>query len=269
MQRFRIVMTDGQPVWPGEITRASHPALGDEIVMFDYPDILRFVVERFDLRRDWRPNDDLKPLQAVLRRVPAGRRAQMPRGPLSGDHIASRLEEAFDQAMIEFPIKTGLHLSRRDFTALCASEGIGEGPRQCFATRKYNGVPIELGEAGDERSFFEGFRQGDAEPGDYGAIAITLENGAPFRLDREILWTAERFLASVLSKDIAASKIYERVVPAALSKAGRRTLERIADVLRGIEQRTQSPWMASQALTGMKMALHDSLLASPGADDGQ
>ena len=209
-------MADGQPVWPGEITRPNHPAIGDEIVMFDYPDVVRFVVERFDRRRDWKPDDELKPLQAILRRVPAGRRVQ-PQGDLSAHHIARRLEEGLDQALAEFPVHTVLHLSQADFVALCASEGIGEGPRQSFATRLYHGVPIELGDDGDESSYFTGHRMVDGWPGEAGTVSITCEDGddssyftghrlvdgqpgeagtitltcddgTPFVLDREILW---------------------------------------------------------------------------------
>ena len=255
MQRFRIVMADGRPVWPGEIMRPNHPAIGDEIVMFDYPDVLRFVVERFDRRRDWKPDDELKPLQAILRRLPAGRRVQ-PQGELSAHHVARRLEEGLDQALIEFPLNTVLHLSKDDFVALCASEGIGEGPRQSFATRLYHGVPIELGEDGDESSYFTGHRMIDGQPGETGVISITCEDGAPFILDREILWVAERLAAAVVTRDGAASRIFEIVVPPDLTKAGRRTFERIAESLTLVEQKRVSPWMAAQDLTGMKMALH-------------
>ena len=248
-------MADGQPVWPGEIARPRHPAIGDEIVMFDYPEIKRFVVERFDRRRDWKPDDELKPLQAILRRVPAGRRVQ-PQGPLSDHPIARRLEEGLDQALGEFPVNTVLHLSKSDFAALCASEGIGEGPRQLFATRLYSGVPIELGEDGDESSYFTGHRMPDGQPGETGIISITCEDGTPFVLDREILWVAERLAAAVITRDGAASKIFEIVVPADLTRAGRRTFERIADSLTRVERKQVSPWMAAQDLTGMKMALH-------------
>jgi hypothetical protein len=254
MQRFRIVMADGQPVWPGEITRANHPAIGDEIVMFDYPDVVRFVVERFDRRRDWKPDDELKPLQAILRRVPAGRRVQ-PRGVLSEHHIARRLEEALDQALTEFPVHTVLHLSKADFIELCASEGIGEGPRQSFATRLYHGVPIELGEDGDESSYFTGHRMLDGQPGEAGTVTLTCEDGAPFVMDREILWIAERLASGVVTRDGAASKIFEIVVPSELTKVARRTFERIAEGLTRVEQKQLSPWMAAQELTGMKMAL--------------
>ncbi len=254
MQRFRIVTADGQPVWPGEIARANHPAIGDEIVMFDYPDVHRFVVERFDRRRDWTPGDELKPLQAILRRLPAGRRVQ-PQGELSGWHIARRLEEGLDQALTEFPINTVLHLSAKDFVALCASEGIGEGPRQSFATRLYQGVPIELGEDGDESSYFSGQRMLGGQPGEAGVISITCEDGTPFVMDREILWIAERLAGAVITRDGAASKVFERVVPPELTKAGRRTFERIAGSLGQVEHKTLSPWMAAQDLTGMKMAL--------------
>jgi len=254
MQRFRIVMADGQPVWPGEIMRPNHPAIGDEIVMFDYPDVHRFVVERFDRRRDWRPEDELKPLQAILRRLPAGRRVQ-PQGELSAHHIARRLEEGLDQALSEFPVNTMLHLSRADFVALCASEGIGDGPRQSFAVRLYSGVPIELGEDGDESSYFTGHRMLEGQPGEAGIISITCEDGAPFVLDREILWVAERLASGVITRDGAASKIFELVVPPELTKAGRRTLERIAETLGRVEHGQLSPWMAAQDLTGMKMAL--------------
>ena len=246
-------MANGQPVWPGEITRPSHPAIGDEIVMFDYPEIKRFVVERFDRRRDWKPDDELKPLQAILRRLPAGRRVQ-PSGEVSGHHIARRLEEGLDQALGEFPVDTLLHLSRNDFVALCASEGIGEGPRQLFAARLYSGVPIELGEDGDERSYFSGRKLVDGQPGEAGIITITCEDGIPFVLDREMLWVAERLAAAVITRDGAASKIFELVVPPELTKAGRRTFERVADILSRVEQKQMSPWMAAQDLTGMKMA---------------
>ena len=248
-------MADGQPVWPGEIMRADHPAIGDEIVVFDYPEIKRFVVERFDRRRDWQPTDELKPLQAILRRLPAGRRVQPP-ADLSGHHIARRLEEGLDQALGEFPVNTVLHLSKTDFVALCASEGIGEGPRQSFVTQLYSGVPIELGEDGDDRSYFTGRRLVDGQPGDAGIITITCEDGTPFVLDREILWIAERLAASVITRDGAASKIFELVVPPELTKAGRRTFERIAECLAQVEQKRLSPWMAAQDLTGMRMALH-------------
>lgn len=247
-------MADGQPVWPGEIMRPDHPAIGDEIVMFDYPDVLRFVVERFDRRRDWQPSDELKPLQAILRRLPAGRRVQPP-GELSAHHVARRLEEGLDQALTEFPVNTVLHLSKADFIALCASEGIGEGPRQSFATRLYSGVPIELGEDGDESSYFTGHRRIGGEPGAAGIIRITCDDGTPFVLDREILWVAERLAGAVITRDGAASKIFELVVPPELTKAGRRTFERIAETLAGVDRGTVSPWMAAQALTGMKMAL--------------
>lgn len=259
MQRFRIVLADGQPVWPGEIERAKHPAIGDEIVMFDYPDIHRFVVERFDRRRDWTPSDELKPLQAILRRVPAGRRVQ-PQAELSASHIARRLEEGLDQALIEFPLNTVLHLSKADFVALCASEGIGDGPRQSFATRLYSGVPIELGDDGDDSSYFTGQRLTGGHTGESGIISITCEDGTPFVLDREILWVAERLAQAVVTRDGAASKIFELVVPPELSKAGRRTFERIAQCLSGVEHKTLSPWMAAQELTGMKMALKGMLL---------
>lgn len=254
MQRFRIVTADGQPVWPGEIARPNHPSIGDEIVMFDYPEVRRFVVERFDRRRDWRPDDELKPLQAILRRVPAGRRLQ-PQGELSASHIARRLEEGLDQAQIEFPVNTVLHLSKADFVALCASEGIGAGPRQSFVARLYSGVPIELGDDGDDSSYFTGQRAALGQPGESGIISITCEDGTPFVLDREILWTAERLASAVITRDGAASKIFELVVPAELSKAGRRTFERIAQCLGRVEDKSLSPWMAAQELTGMKMAL--------------
>ena len=247
-------MADGQPVWPGEIMRADHPAIGDEIVMFDYPDVVRFVVERFDRRRDWQPTDELKPLQAILRRLPAGRRVQ-PQGELSANHVARRLEEGLDQALSEFPVNTRLHLSKDDFIALCASEGIGDGPRQSFATRLYHGVPIELGEDGDDSSYFTGHRMIDGQPGEAGIISITCEDGTPFIMDREILWVAERLGAGVVTRDGAASKIFELVVPSELTKAGRRTFERIAESLTRVDQKQVSPWMAAQELTGMKMAL--------------
>jgi hypothetical protein len=249
-------MADGQPVWPGEIERPNHPAIGDEIVMFDYPEVKRFVVERFDRRRDWTPSDELKPLQAVLRRLPAGRRVQPRGGDMSAHPIALRLEEGLDQALSEFPVNTVLHLSKADFAALCASEGIGEGPRQSFAIRLYHGVPIELGGDGDSRSFFTGRRLVDGEPDETGTIRITCDDGAPFVLDREILWISERLRGAVVTRDGAASKIFELVVPPELTKAGRRTFERIAEILARVEQKQQSPWMAAQDLTEMKMALH-------------
>lgn len=251
---FRIVTPEGDIIAPGVLRRSIQPMVGERVTVLNYPDILNFVIDRFDDDLGTGANSSLEPMTIVLRRDsrvktrPVARRSQ-----LSMAHVASRLKAMLPEALLTMPERTHLRLSESDFAALCDGEGIDASDRDTFDAVAYEDIPLTVMADGEGRSQFEGFSRVDGALGDFTVLYVSRRDGTPFGTDAVILQIAELYFAETLSRKTATASLFDHIVRLDTSVHGPKVLNGITEYLALIEMNIMSPRLAAQELTDLML----------------
>ena len=198
--RFNVKSLDGDVV--ADLDRTIPPIEGEVVVVFDYPEVVRYVVERLERRTDIVPRDPIEPVRVVLRRLEVIERSVRAHRSIGVDmatDIIARLEETAEFARGYITERLSLDICHSDFVAMCNGAGLTCDVSK-FDIMQFRGIPMSVGKAGEDwnaYSAFEGFNP------DMCVLYVTFPGGGPMVMDPRFLDLTQRVADGKMTQDEA------------------------------------------------------------------
>lgn len=246
--RFYVKSLDGDI--QSQLECADYPALGAQLLVFDYPNIVRYVVECFVERADVLPHDPFEPLAIILRRdslVERSSRAQRSIGVDLTKDLVARLEKVGEWAREYITERLTLEISHADFLALCAGSGLN--PTMAFDILQFRGIPMAVGEEGEEwnaSTTFVGFNP------EMCVLYVTFPGGDPMVMDPRFLELTRLVAGGEMTEEEAVGEVCLHAgVPVPVEPA---LLHAIKNAVSLAAERIMPPYDAAQDLVQVTRA---------------
>ena len=183
MQRFlphRFELTSVSGTLPvTEIYRDCYPALGDQLVIFNYPHVEAYAIERFDPRPGHWEHDHFEPVAIALRLIEVVQTASPASNVVAldgGGDLPHRLANVARVARQSITDGLALDICHADFLSLCEAGNLPSDVTG-YDEFAYQRIPATVGET-DARwnvsTCFTGYSD------DRHVLYVTLPGGTPF-----------------------------------------------------------------------------------------
>ncbi len=246
---FKIIC-DGKSLAPGVWEREGYPSIGDEVRIFDYPIIRRYVVKRWRPRAEHWEHDRYEPVAIELE--PAGLVAggQIVEADIENrqpEDLVRRLATIGGVATATITDDLHLNLCHADFVTLCREAGLPvDGRCDLFA---YRGMPLAVDEEGADWNAYSCFGGFSWEMCCYW---VTLPGGAPFVMDPTMLEIATAVATRLMPIDKALA--WCQMAAQSNTVTSRRALaNRFAEMLSLIEEEIMPAYDGAQELTRISL----------------
>ncbi|MFP1132993.1 hypothetical protein [Asticcacaulis sp. W401b] len=246
---YRIEDEQGRAIAPFLI-ECEVPFPGQEVRILNYPRVDQYLISAMRPTPGWRDMDPVNRLTIVLAPNPAPASARKLDNILvftPSVQIVQRLNRALHIAQEEIDEKLSLHISRKDFAALCLSIGIFESEFESFAGLAYRDVPMTLGDARTGWTMFEGFKIGMAY------VRVTSMSGEPFEVDDVYTSAILKFAANPSRAEDVRTEILKHMDAGADPDVPRF----VRDMLIMVRDGEMSVFLAAQALTEIASKLRE------------
>ena len=196
--RFKLKSIDGDI--RTEIERDTCPTVGQVLVIFDYPYVARFVVDRLETREDILSFDLFEPEMIVLRKVEVleqSTRAKRGIGIDLARDLVARIEKIGELARTYITEKLTLEICHADLVDLCAGSGLSTDV-SAFDLLLFRGIPMVVGDKDREwnaYTAFSGFND------DMSVLYVTLPGGEPFVMEPRYLEIMRRIGRGEIMED--------------------------------------------------------------------
>ena len=227
------------------LERDTFPALGDSIMVLDFPAITRYRIVAFEDRADTHPHDWHEPARIILGQAEVLKVAEYSRSEAAGAdrQFLNRLEDIEWVARQQIDERLSLHMCHADFQQLCR---VSDLPADLASVDivAYGGMPLTVGQPGAEWNActsFEGFSD------DMTVRYVTLPGGLPFVMQPVLLEIAEACRAGRLTTEQAIRGALTET--AGHGVAGETMRASIVNAIELLDEGLMSPYDAAQSMS--------------------
>jgi len=249
--RFKVKSIDGDV--RAEIERETGPTVGATLLVFDYPHVARYVVDRLEERSDVLVFDPLEQELIVLRKIATVERASRARIgtgiDLSRDLVA-RMEKIGELARTYISEKLTLEICHADLLELFSTTGLGTDPT-AIDLFLFRGIPMAVGEKDHDWNAYTAFTGFN---GDMCVLYVTLPGGEPFVMEPRFLEIMRRMGRGEIMEDEAVEDVCLVLLDKDLQVTGT-VLARIKNAMSLAFEGLLPPYDAAQELVRVTLPL--------------